>query len=356
LVLPSNAIFTVLSGIALKTDEFRTAFQEVYVNLFVQVFSFGVDSVIVFGVSKALLAAGALSKPLSDGLVVCSTLSMSINMVQVLTKTAGGDEASAIFNAVGGNTIGVFLSPMLVLGYVGVTADVALGTVFYQLALRVVAPILVGQSMRQIFPCIVTWYTSHKNWFKRAQIWSLAYIIYTVFCTTFASDDDSVTGLNIAVMVIVVFFCVIGLMILAWVAMRILFRDKPTFRVMGLFGCTHKTMAIGVPLIGTIYKGDPNIGLITLPLLIWHTMNLIVGIFLTARLAAWVDKEEKRISGLVSETELPVDVENSQCTLDHLQTDATKTLDRGVEDGSSKGGAISESRITLEGQFDEESL
>jgi solute carrier family 10 (sodium/bile acid cotransporter), member 7 len=335
----------------LRTDEFKTAFQEVYVNLFIQVFSFGVDSVIAFGVSKALLAAGALSKPLSDGLVVCATLSMSINMVQVLSKTAGGDEASAIFNAVGGNTLGVFLSPILVLGYVGETADVALGKVFYELALRVVAPILVGQAIRKIFPYIVTWYMSHKNWFKRAQIWSLAFIVYTVFCETFASDDDSVTGLNIAVMVTVVFFCVISLMILAWVAMRILFRDKPTFRVMGLFACTHKTISMGVPLIDTIYKGDPNIGLITLPLLIWHTVNLIVGIFLTAKLAAWVEQEEQRIGSLVTAPEHVV--ESSQCTLHQQKTEGTKAMDSSVDDGSCAGYATTQSRFTL---GDEESV
>jgi predicted Na+-dependent transporter len=67
-----------LSGIVLKTEEFKKAFQQVHIHLFVQIFNFGVDSVFVFGVSKALLAAGALSEPLANGLVVCATLSMSV--------------------------------------------------------------------------------------------------------------------------------------------------------------------------------------------------------------------------------------------------------------------------------------
>jgi solute carrier family 10 (sodium/bile acid cotransporter), member 7 len=346
-------LYTVLSGIVLKTEEFRRAFQQVHIHLFVQIFNFGVDSVIVFGVSKALLAAGALSEPLANGLVVCASLSMSINMVQILTKHAKGDEAGAIFNAVTGNTLGVFVSPMLILGYLGVTADIAMGEVFYKLALRVVVPLLLGQLVRKFCPFVVTWQVKHKDWFKRAQTWSLAFIVYTVFCETFASDDDIVKGADIAVMVAVVFVCVIVLMILAWVCLRVLFHDKPTFRVMGLFACTHKTIAMGVPLIQTIYQGDSHIGLITLPLLIWYTMTLIIGISLTSKLAEWVEHEEKRIAALETETER--DVENARCTLHHLETDGTRVMDSTIEDGSCSGGAATESRFTFEGQSDEES-
>jgi sodium/bile acid cotransporter 7 len=49
---------------------------------------------------------------------------------------------------------------------------------------------------------------------------------------------------------------------------------------MDLFGGTHKTVAIGVPLINAIYEGSPYIGVYTLPLLIWHPMQLVVGTLL----------------------------------------------------------------------------
>jgi solute carrier family 10 (sodium/bile acid cotransporter), member 7 len=337
----------------LKTEEFVRALQQVHIHLFVQLFNFGVDSAIVFAVSRALLAAGALSEPLANGLVVCASLSMSINMVQILTKHAGGDEAGAIFNAVAGNTLGVFVSPMLILGYLGVTADIAMGQVFYKLAVRVVLPLLVGQVVRKFCPFLVAWQEKHKDWFKRAQTWSLTFIVYTVFCETFASGDDAVKGSDIAVMVAVVFVCLISLMILAWACLRILFHNKPTFRVMGLFACTHKTIAMGVPLIQTIFQGRPHIGLVTLPLLIWYTMALIIGIFLTTRLAEWVEQEERRIAALGTEAEQ--DTENSRCTIHNLQTDGTKAMDSSLEEGSCKGCATKQSRFTFQGQSDEES-
>ncbi len=66
--------------------------------------------------------------------------------------------------------------------------------------------------------------------------------------------------------------------------------------VMGLFGCTHKSVALGIPLINAIYEENPLVGFYTLPLLIWHPMQLIIGTFLAPRLSDFVDKEEERLS------------------------------------------------------------
>ena len=62
-------------------------------------------------------------------------------------------------------------------------------------------------------------------------------------------------------------------------------------------GCTHKTVAMGVPLINAIYEKDPNIGLYTLPLLIWHPMQLVIGSALAPRLNAWTIREIERLGG-----------------------------------------------------------
>ena len=84
--------------------------------------------------------------------------------------------------------------------------------------------------------------------------------------------------------------------------LRLLFPNDPQLRVMGLFGCTHKTVAIGVPLINAIYEDNEAVGLYTLPLLIWHPMQLVIGTFLVPRLAAFVKAENERL-GIQAEEE-----------------------------------------------------
>ncbi|KAK7241453.1 symporter [Aureococcus anophagefferens] len=91
---------------------------------------------------------------------------------------------------------------------------------------------------------------------------------------------------------------------LAWFALGVA-GFPPALRVMGLFGCTHKTVAMGVPLIDAIYGDDSNKGLYLLPLLVWHPTQLIVGSFLANPLSKWIAKH--RASAEVVAGEAPDD-------------------------------------------------
>lgn len=83
----------VLAGLALRTDEFFTAFRKVYFNAFVQVFNYGVVSSIVFGFSRLMIEMGAISKVLGDGIAISGCLPITVNMCIVLTKAAGGGKS-----------------------------------------------------------------------------------------------------------------------------------------------------------------------------------------------------------------------------------------------------------------------
>jgi sodium/bile acid cotransporter 7 len=231
-----------MAGLGLKTEEFAKALQRFKFNLFVQCFNFGVVSSIVFGVSRGLLEVNAIAQGLADGMVVCASLPLTINMVLVLTKASGGDEAAAIFNAAFGNMLGVFLSPVLILGYLGVTSDVNLGEVFYKLALRVVVPVIVGQILQKTSQTVVDFVKKYKKNFKQAQQHCLIFIVYTVFCRTFEKESQSSIG-DIFIMIALQFALLCTLMVVAWYSLKLVFPNEPKLRVMGLFGCTHKTVS-----------------------------------------------------------------------------------------------------------------
>lgn len=284
----------VMAGLGLKTEELSKALQQVKFNLFVQVYNFGVVSATVYGVSRGLAGASVIDQSLADGMVVCASLPLTINMCCVLTKSANGDEAAAIFNAAFGNMVGVFLSPVLILGYLGVTGDINLVQIFYKLLLRVVVPVVVGQLLQKFSQPIMNFVKKYKPKFKQAQQYALVFIVYTVFCKTFQAESQSSVG---QIFLMIFFQCIllVFFMGLAWFLLKLFFPNKPGLRVMGLFGCTHKTVAMGVPLINAIYANSPLIGLYTLPLLIWHPMQLLIGSFLAPKLAAFVDSEKERL-------------------------------------------------------------
>lgn len=97
-------------------------------------------------------------------------------------------------------------------------------------------------------------------------------------------------------MIAFVLLLLVTMMTVAWYALKLLFPNEPKLRVMGLFGTTHKSVAMGVPLITAIYEENPNIGFYTLPLLVWHPMQLLIGSFLAPRLSDFVEREESRLN------------------------------------------------------------
>jgi len=53
---------------------------------------------------------------------------------------------------------------------------------------------------------------------------------------------------------------------------------------------------MGVPLINAIYEDNPLVGLYTLPLLIWHPMQLVIGTAIAPRIAEYVKRREEELA------------------------------------------------------------
>jgi sodium/bile acid cotransporter 7 len=228
---------------------------------------------------------------------------MAINAVIVVTKSSHGDDAAAIFNSAIGNLMGIFISPFLILLFLGISSNMNSVDVFIELIERVLIPVLVGQLL-QCFPFVeVHIVTKYKCIFKNLQQYCLVFIVYTVFCSTFlphpnlATSSDFLSTRDVMALFISQVVLIVSFMIIAWHSIGYLFPDEPKLRVMGYNGCSSKTVAVGVPLINAMYASTaPNlVGLYTLPLLIWHPMQLIIGSFLAPFLADYVARELERL-------------------------------------------------------------
>jgi len=160
-------------------------------------------------------------------------------------------------------------------------------------------------------------FKKNKKHFKKSQVYSLVFIVYTVFCKTFDNDNNNTTTtktnktttttngnydddekeavvntndyvVDIVLMILFQTILLLSFMVMAWYSVNVVFPNRPKLRVMGLFGCTHKTVAMGIPLINAIFEDHPYVGLYTLPLLVWHPSQLMIGTFLSPRLSSYV--------------------------------------------------------------------
>ena len=195
------------------------------------------------------------------------------------------------------------------------TGEIDLVRVFYQLALRVLLPGIVGQVLQKI-EAVQSFASKKKFILKQIQAYALVFIVYTVFCETF-SDDTGSSISDVFLMIAFQLLILLSVMIVAWYMLRILYRDEHKLRVAGIYCCTHKTVAIGIPLITAIYSDNAatasKVGLYTLPLLIWHPLQLIIGTLLAPKLAKFVEREELRLNPTIT-TEQSLILENGNIT------------------------------------------
>ena len=196
---------------------------------------------------------------------------MTINMVLVLTASSRGNEACALLNATAGNFMGVFITPAYLMLFLGQDSDIKFFDVVLKLSYRVLLPTIVGLLLQNLVKPIRDFSEKNKANFSKAGEYLLVFIVFTVFSTTFADSapgDFDVKQIFICAAFILALLFIF--MSLSWIALKKVFRGQPKLIVMGFFGCHHKTVAMGIPLIKAIYGTNPKMGLYILPLLIWH--------------------------------------------------------------------------------------
>ena len=170
--------------------------------------------------------------------------------------------------------------------------------------MKVILPVLVGQLLQHCVPVLTKFVEKNKASVKKVQEFAIVFIVCTIYSQTFYNGQRGASAAEFFIMVAMVFVILVSLMVLAWYALQLLFRDEPKLRVMGLFGCTHKTVAVGAPLITALYPNSPLLALYLLPLLTWYLMQIVIGSWLTPHLAAFVARETDRLKAEKNYTDL----------------------------------------------------
>ena len=135
-----------LSGLTLPTSELAAAAFRVREHTAIQGVNLVVLPLIMWSITTLLGAR--ISSTLRAGLLAMSALPTTVNMCVALTRSAGGNEALAIFNAVIGNVLGVVVTPPLLLLLLGASVDISIVDAMTKLTKKVIVPLVVGQLVR----------------------------------------------------------------------------------------------------------------------------------------------------------------------------------------------------------------
>ncbi|MCB5425079.1 bile acid:sodium symporter [Altererythrobacter sp. CC-YST694] len=228
-------------------------------------------------------AIPGLAAPVATGILFLALLPSTVQSSIAFTAIAGGNVAAAVCSASLSNLIGVVLTPALVallmhgaVGSGGVSLE-AVQTILLQLLL----PFVVGHLLR---PVIGSWVQRNKKLVTVVDRGSILLVVYTAFGAAVVEGLwHRLTGLDLAMIVALCSVLLAIVLTATWGTARLM-RFSRQDAIVLLFCGSKKSLASGVPMAGVLFAPS-QVGLIILPLMLFHQLQLIACAIIARRLA-----------------------------------------------------------------------
>ncbi|CAO3611080.1 unnamed protein product [Mucor hiemalis] len=289
-------VIFLLSGLGLEVSVMLRTILRWRLHLIVQVINFVLLPFVMYGIVRFFIAVHSdLDMTVYKGWMIALSTSTTVSSNAIMTRNANGNDGAALFNAALGNVLGIFVSPALMTAFQNDPIVFEPGTdrgnpdylnVLKTLGSTVLAPLVVGQVIRYLFPVRVK-YLAAKFKFPILNSLALLCLVWSVFCDGVASDAFfKMTGVDIVAIIFVdifmyLFGCAACLFVARlpwptkyikepkWVAKwRFSRRDAVAIMYCG----ATKTVSMGIPLINVLYSDSSYgvVGVLSLPLLMYH--------------------------------------------------------------------------------------
>ncbi|KOG61344.1 bile acid:sodium symporter family protein [Streptomyces varsoviensis] len=229
----------------------------------------------VLGLVLTTLPPYLLGAELATGLLFLCVLPSTVQSAVAFTSLARGNVAATVCSSSFSSLLGVFLTPLLAAvliqgelgGGVRFSADQMLSIV-----VQLLVPFGLGQAVR---PWIAGWITRHRRITMVCDRGSILLVVYSAFGQ---GVDAGIWGrLSPVRLGVLLALCALllalVLMLSSWAAGRLEAGHED--RVTIVFCSSTKSLASGLPIASVLFAGK-DVGLAVLPLMLYHTLQLMV--------------------------------------------------------------------------------
>ena len=275
------AIFSLFffHGLRLAHEAVWAGLKHWRLQLAVLGFVFGAMPLLGLGASAVI--DDAISPSLWVGVLFLCALPSTVQSAIAYSSVAGGNVAASVIAAAMSNLAGVVLTPLVfaALAQVG-GAEVDLSTIG-RIAALLLLPFALGQIARR---WLAAWAERNRGWIGKLDKLTIVITVYVAFS---AAVTDGLWGrLDGAEMLrLFAFTCLLlaAAMGGAWAlggALGLAREDRITL----LFSGSHKSLATGAPMARILFPAA-QAGMIVIPLMIYHQLQLMVSAWIAARLS-----------------------------------------------------------------------
>lgn len=271
-----------LHGMGIPGERLREGMTRWRLHLLVQSVTFVAFPVV--GVLLYFTVGNWLPPYLALGFFYLCALPSTISSSVAMTGMARGNVPAAIFNATLSGLIGILLTPLLV-SLISSTsgATLSLRESIVDISLLLLLPFVIGQLLH---PLLGGWFSRYKPITGLFDKVVILLLVFASFCDSVAAGlwRDYGAGILLATLGLTALMVLVTFALTRRAARRLGLPVED--EIVAVFCGSKKSMASGVPMAKVLFGSHPGLGLIVLPIMFYHQLQLILASVLAARYAA----------------------------------------------------------------------
>lgn len=248
----------------------------------------------LLGLTLLALFPSALTPALRIGLLFVCVLPSTVQSSIALTSIAGGQVAGAVCSATASNLVGVVLSPvllMLLLRMRGAAIDIS---GLWKILVELLLPFIAGHLLR---PWIGLWAERNRAILSITDRGSILIVVYTAFSAAVVNGIwHRVPVTMLGELLVFDALLLVGSLAAIKLGSRT-FAIPRGDEVAMVFCGSQKSVVTGVPMAQLLFAA-PVAGMIVLPVMLYHLLQLLLGAWLARRYAAGLAGGAIRDAGL----------------------------------------------------------
>ena len=256
-------------GLKLSPAEFKLGFLNYKVHIVIQLATF-----VAFPLLTLLclpLFEDGTGSDLWIALFFLGTLPSTVSSSIVMVSLAKGNLPTAIFNASLSGLIGIVATPIWLSFFLSGSADFEFLDVLIKLCWQIIIPLILGLILQKFLGDFARKHSKKLGLLDKTTI---ILIVYSSFSNSFSSNIFSSVETQDLLKLTAIVILLLGFSL----------KDKITAQFCG----TKKSLVHGSVMVKVIFGNSANTGLLLLPIMIYHSLQLLL-------IAFYAEKYKKRV-------------------------------------------------------------
>jgi sodium/bile acid cotransporter 7 len=277
-------------GMKLSIQKLRLGLNNWKLHILIQCSTFILFPLVMFRLGVVVIS-GELER-LWLGSFFLASLPSTVSSSVVMVSIAEGNIPAAIFNASLSSVLGVFITPLWMgLASIQGAGSLELENVFMKLIIQVLLPLILGMLLNKP---LGYWAEAKKQQLKYFDQSIILIIVYTSFSASF--ENKMFATISIAEIILFMFMMMalffLVFFIIRWICQRMHFTNEDT--ITAVFCGSKKSLVHGTVMARVLFANSTITGVLLLPLMVYHALQLIAASILANGM---IKRGDKSVNG-----------------------------------------------------------